>query len=341
MSTLIKQVPQSNKRNEHIIWKQRLDAKIKDTEDYIKYGKRDKIDPIMSQIDEEKYPLVVNKNSNNESIKDNLLKKDNKSSEQLNKHYLPFAENVLAEMKAANKDIIVENAKFVIKNASKAMIEDKKLKYINENSNFNPNFQTYKYINDKLLPQIIHSGLKKNQSSHLKKLKYKAEIDPKIKKYCREIEEKIEKDIELKLSSNYYEKKNKDLEKIFSTNKLEVTYGRKFRNKQENKKESKSKNLKESSSSYDKRNNLQLNSTNRNIETNSNSVSISNKRKNFKKNKNLAADKKKSLKSVDLKSDFEKVYKDTLDNIFQAIDANNISKYIQSPFEESKGKYIF
>lgn len=335
MTTLIKQAPHSNKRNEHIIWKQRLDAKIKDTEDYIKYGKRDKIDPIMSQIDEEKYPLIVNKNNNNESIKDNLLKKDNKSNEQTNKHYLPFAENVLAEMKAANKEIIIDNAKFVIKNASKAMLEDKKLKYINDNSNINPNFQTYKYINDKLLPQIINSGLRKNQSSHLKKLKHKAETDPKIKKYCREIEEKIEKDIELKLSSNYYEKKNKDLEKIFSSNKLDVAYVRRFRDNEKDKDRGRSSSYNDKKSA---KGNLQSNiSTSKNIETNSNL----NKRKNFKKNKNLAADKKKSLKSVDLKSDFEKVYKDTLDNIFQAIDPQSISKYIESPFEENKGNTYF
>ena len=42
-----------------------------------------------------------------------------------------------------------------------------------------------------------------------------------------------------------------------------------------------------------------------------------------------------------MRIDFEKVYKDTLDNIFQAIDPQSISKYIESPFEENKGNTYF
>lgn len=352
------QQPKLNKRNEHIIWKQKLETKTKDTEEYIKYGKKEKIEPIMSQIDEEKYPIISNKYNSNEMIKESNQKKDSKSQEQQRMNYLPYAEEVLADMKQANKDIIIENAKFVIKHSNIANLNDKKNLDFSEDKTFN--YQTYKYINDKLLPQIIKNSMKQNTSAHLKLLKLKAEQDSKVKKYCREIEEKIEKDVEFKLSNNYYKKKNKDLEKIFSNmpdnyyikktgktlteNLSKGSVGKSDKKKVNNR--SYISSVESNSYSMGKDNNLITGTSEKNNIANYLHNSPPNystqPRKNIgKKNKkNINADKKKSLKSFDQKSEVEKSCKETIDNIFHAIDSDNIERYILAPNNDKSKYYI-
>ena len=110
--------------------------------------------------------------------------------------------------------MLIENVRFVIKNANKCMFYDKKNIDFTEEDRFNLN--TYKYINDQLLPQIINSQLKYNPTMQLNDLKARAEVFPEIKKYCQDLEEQIEKDCKVRLNDHYYTMKNKNLANIFS-----------------------------------------------------------------------------------------------------------------------------
>eukprot|EP00340_Litonotus_pictus_P010883 CAMPEP_0170537908 /NCGR_PEP_ID=MMETSP0209-20121228/102997_1 /TAXON_ID=665100 ORGANISM="Litonotus pictus, Strain P1" /NCGR_SAMPLE_ID=MMETSP0209 /ASSEMBLY_ACC=CAM_ASM_000301 /LENGTH=262 /DNA_ID=CAMNT_0010839501 /DNA_START=84 /DNA_END=869 /DNA_ORIENTATION=+ len=201
----------------------------------------------------------------------------------------------------------------------------------------------------------MKTGLKQNSSTHLRELKIRAEKDPKVRKYCREIEEKIEKDIEFKLSNNYYEQKNKVLEKIFK-DKPENYYEKKLntsnresdsKNNTNNVKNvsvygtrSKSNdskvNVKSDSNHYTGKDNL-LTGVSMDKSSNQGSHVRNKKPYNAKKNKkNFNADKKKSLKSLDWKNEYEKVQRDTLDNIYNAVDSKNIERYINAPFYDKK-----
>ena len=277
------------KGNLHLIWNHKLKNE-KNIEDYIKAGKKQKIDPQMSLIDPEKYPIIANKSTLNEINKDEYVKKDQIKGEQTG-NYLKYAENILKEMKKKNKQLVIDSARVVVKNAHIAIINDKK-KLDFEKENFD--FRTYKYINDKLFPQMI-KGLSQNPSTHLKELKIRADKDSKVLKHCKKIEEKIQKDIECKLSDNYYEQKNADLQNIFM-NRPENYYVK-------------------------------------NKKGGTPGASLKKKKKD---------EKKKHTNNVDSDEFSNKIetYKETLNLILNAVEKENIAKYISAPFTNGSKFFI-
>lgn len=346
----IKKQQKNNKRNDHTIWVQKINTSKKiDAEEYIKNGKKERIDPIMSHIDEEKYPLIVNKNTNVEQSKSDYKKGESSVHEDLKKKYSTYAESCLKEMEKANKNLIIENAKFVIKMSNVLILNDKKANLLEKN---NLNFKDYKYINDKLFPQIFkNASIKTNNAIHFKELKKRSEYDPKVRKYCRELEEKIEKDISYKLSDNYYEQKNKNLKSIF-VNKPENYYVKEVKLNKSNHEVQRSK------SNLNNRNSSNS-SGHRNAKSNS-SIKSENSKSKMSSSKNKVRivtngtrqgtvesssvkkvskikDKKKSVKPHDSNYEIANSKKEIVENIMMAVEPKNVEQYISSVLK-SKSK---
>lgn len=356
----IKKQQKANKKNDHIIWVQKINTNKKiDAEEYIKNGKKERIDPIMSHIDEEKYPLIINKNTNVEQSKSDYKKGESNIHEDLKKKYSTFAENCLKEMEKANKNLIIDNAKFVIKMSNVLILNDKKANLLQNN---NLNFKDYKYINDKLFPQINkNTSIKTNNAIHFKELKKRSEYDPKVRKYCRELEEKIERDISYKLSDNYYEQKNRNLKNIF-VNKPDNYY---VKENKANKSVNEKQNQKRSKSNTNNTNNRISNnndSLHRNVKSNSSVKSDNSKsKKSSSKNKvrivtngtrqgtvesgsvkkaSKIKDKKKSVKPQDSNYEIANSKKEIVENIMIAVEPKNVENYISTILRNKSKKLI-
>ncbi len=298
------------------LWLQKLDTKPIDIEEKIQNNYDKNLAYPLYVIDEEKYQLKANKNSQNEA-------KEKKSNEKEGSNNIDYGakikkkpidtDKIIKEMKASYKDMIIENAKFVLDNKEIFTFKDKR--NINMNDNSKLNFQSYKYINDKILPQIIQNGLK--YTNRLADLQQRAEYDPEIRKYCKQLEEKIDNDIELKLCDNYYELKNQNIQKIFK-NKPKEYYERE---------KEKSGNGNGSSNSKEK---------NLNSKYDTKAFRLG----KYKNRKPTYNHDKKNIKNVDNRLDVEKIYKDTVDNIINAVEEKNVYKYINAFLLDKTSKFI-
>ena len=310
----------------NLFWAQKVKSKHLDVEDHIKTGKKTRrIPETLNVIDPEKYPLIEDKNNSNENNEKNKstvsqkLNKTGKNDGEANKDKVKKVidvDRILGEMKEANKNIIIENANFVVDNIDIFTFKDKRNIDFSDRSKFVT--QTYKYINDKILPQIIQKGIKNNgPSQKLKELQKRAEEDPNVQKYCRELEEKIDNDIELKLSDNYYELKNQHIQKIFK-NKPKDYYEKK-------------KSLLQGNINEDKTSSIRDNRSN---------SSSFNKTKLKKRKPTYLQERQKNIKNNDIKIDYNKIYKDTIDNILSAVEEKNISKYINAYLLDKTSKCV-
>lgn len=333
----------TNKKSNHYIWQQKIEGKPLDIEENIKIGRRKKLDNPLFNIDEEKYPMIHNKLNNNEAKKDESKKEMKKrkvdsklkaSSKGKNEKPPINTDLIIEEMKEKNREMIYDNANFVINNIDIFNFKDKRNLDFKDTSKFN--FQTYKYINDKILPQIIQIGLKNKGSGHLKSLHERAEADSNVRKYCKELEDKIENDIELKLSDNYYEQKNKHIQNIFQ-NKPKNYYEKKAKsrpksNEARNQQESLEKKIKLTGSPdkrYNQLGNPQVSSTAYNHNYGKGRKHVS------------APEKTKGNKANEHKVEYDKLYKETVENILTSIGPKNIMKYINSSImEKSSNLFI-
>lgn len=286
------------------LWLQKLETKPIDIEDHIKLNYDKYLAYPLNIIDEEKYPMKTNKNLLNETkekkVNVKMSKSKIKKSEKKEKKVID-TDKIISEMKASYRDMIVDNANFVLENKEIFSFKDKR--NINMNDKSKLNFQSYKYINDKILPQIIQNGLK--YTNRLADLQQRAEYDSDIRKYCKELEEKIDNDIELKLCDNYYELKNQNIQKIFK-NKPKDYYERE----------------------KEKTGNGLANSKER--KSNHDSESKAFRIGKYKNRKPTYNHEKKNVKNSDSKVDVEKIYKDTVENIINAVEEKNIYKYINA-----------
>lgn len=212
-------------------------------------------------------------------------------------------DNVLINMKNENKQMIIDNAKYVLDNLPILSFNDKRKINFEEidlrDMKNKETFQKIKYINDKILPQIYKNTYKTKR--RMRELYEKSEYDNEIKDYCREIENKIEKDLDLKLNDGYYEKKNQNMKMIFEN--VPKNY---FSKKEIQVKD--------------------VNMARKKYQVKSSSI-------------NMVQDKKNKL-GGESKVDYEKIYKDTMELILSSTSEKNILKYINTYMLDKSSKYI-
>lgn len=229
------------------------------------------------------------------------------------------------------------------------ILNDKKANLLEKN---NLNFKDYKYINDKLFPQIFkNASIKTNNAIHFKELKKRSEYDPKVRKYCRELEEKIEKDISYKLSDNYYEQKNKNLKNIF-VNKPENYYVKEVKLNKSNKEVQRSKsnlnnrnrsnssghrNAKSNSSIKSENSKSKMSSSKNKVRIVTNGTRQGTVESSSVKKVSKIKDKKKSVKPHDSNYEIANSKKEIVENIMMAVEPKNVEQYISSVLK-SKSK---
>lgn len=357
-----------NKKLNYYIWIENIPSKVINLEQTTE-GYNKTIGDYMKHIYEDNFQILNKKNNNLDAKKskdeNNTNKKKDHRRKQTEKKEIN-TKDILKEMKNIYKNAIMDNANYVIQNKHlfniKLNYNDKNIKNMTlkksrksvsklltkssfyslnqktDNSlNYNNmsddiDYNTGKYINDKILPQILNKRNVSNKNKNINNLIERAQKDPVMYEYCKDLENKIENKIKLKLSDHYYQLKNRNIKNIF--NKLPNNYIISKLNKENSIKEKKKK---DNSLYFKNNNNNNKAFENIKAEKDLSSSGIIFKNKYNKQYNELKSNNNVNINNISIKNninDIEVNYKKIVDSIKSSVDANNINKYINAAIYE-------